>query len=82
MFALSSSARSSVGVAQPLGARLVHRGDRHVDRARDVPEAADVALVAVELGRPARVDQQHVGRAEQPAHVGRGQPLAHLARAA
>ena len=70
------------GVAQPLGPRLVHRRDRHVDRARDVPEPPDVALVAVELGRAARIDQEHVRRAEEAAHVGGRQPLAHLAPAA
>ena len=66
MFALSSIERSSRRVAEVLGPRLVHRRDRHVDRARDVPEAADVALEAAVLGRPAGVDEQHVRRAEQP----------------
>ena len=78
MFALSRIERSSRRVAEVLRPRLVHRRDRDVDRAGDVPEAADVALEAAVLGRSAGVDEQHVRRAQQSTDVRRREPLAEL----
>ena len=60
-------------VAEPLLSRPAHRAHGDVERARDVAEALGVALEALVVGRRPRVEQHHVGRAQQAAHVGRRQ---------
>ncbi len=70
---LEQQASKRRGIAQPLRAGLVGGADGHVDGARDVAEAAGVALVAVVLGGAARVDQDGIRRAHHPAHVAGGQ---------
>ncbi len=61
-------------VAQPLAAGFAGRPDREVDGARDMAEALGIALEPEVLGGRPGVEQDDIGRSEQPADVGRGEP--------
>src|SRR5689334_21182528 len=60
-------------IAQALAPGGMHRPDRDIDGARDVAEAAGVALEPTIFRWRSGIEQRHVGRPQQATDIRRGQ---------